>query len=66
MLAKVFLVFTEVLAWIVGAFGDVVPIFYDNTAGELTLVGTMTFVGLGIAVISLIINWVSSLLHFGR
>lgn len=62
-------VFDAIGEWIVGAINDLVPMFYtvDVTSGtgELTFLGVLVVVGLGISVIFLLIGIIQRFMHFG-
>lgn len=64
MLTDILAVFTSIGTWFVSIFNTIVGLFYDSTGdGGLTFIGTITIIGLGIAVILLVINWLKSLMR---
>lgn len=56
--------FDAIGAWLVGAVGDMVPMFYDASTG-LTFLGTLALIGLGISVSFLLIGIVQRFLKLG-
>lgn len=63
MLTEILGVFTSIGTWFVSIFSTIAGLFYDQTADKLTFVGVITIIGLGIAVILLVINWLKSLMR---
>lgn len=59
----IFAVFTKILDWFIASLGSVSTVFYAD--GALTFIGTITIVGLGIALVTLVLAWVRSLLARG-
>lgn len=65
VLTAIFSVLTAVVEWFITVIPAVVSIFWVAGTG-LTFIGTTTLIGLGIAIILLVLNVVSNYLHFGR
>lgn len=61
-------VFTAVWTWITNAITTMIPVFYTagtgEQAGELTFLGTLSLIGLGISVFFLIMGLIQNFLHF--
>ena len=64
ILSAVLDVFSEVGTWLTGALSDMTGIFWDATNNQLTLLGVLAVVGLGFAVIFLVIGIIQNFLHF--
>lgn len=60
----IFNVFTEVGDWIVTAFNQMIPIFWNATDSTLTVMGTLGVIALGINVILLFLGIVQRFLKF--
>lgn len=60
----IFNVFTEVGDWIVAAFNQMIPIFWNTTDNTLTVMGTLGVIALGINVILLFLGIVQRFLKF--
>ncbi len=58
-------VFMTVLEWFVEAVSAVSPLFFTPEAG-LTLIGSITVIGVGFAVTLLVIAMLRGLLRFGK
>lgn len=58
-------VFTAMSTWIVSAIQSALPIFYDATAGELTILGVLCVVSVSIGVFLLIIGIIQRFMGFG-
>ena len=60
-------VFSAIMTWLLGALGDGMPLFYEASesgGGELTFLGVLAVMALGIGVVFLIINVVKGFLKF--
>lgn len=55
-------VFSDLLAWFVEAIGTITPIFYAAESG-LTFIGSITVIGVAIAVTLMVIAMIRSLLR---
>lgn len=62
IVSTVFNVFTDVSTWFVDALASVVNLFYSE--GNLTFLGVMALVGLGIGVTRMVIAMVTSFIQF--
>lgn len=58
----IFAIFTEVLGWLIESLGTVSTLFWAN--GALTFLGTLSVIGLAIAVCLLLISIVRAILRF--
>ena len=65
MLSEITTVLTQVAQWFVSIFTSLTGVFYTSTASgiELTFVGTMFIVGLGVFLVSMLLNWIHSLIR---
>ena len=61
VVSSIFEIFTEILEWFSTALSSISTLFYSPEAG-LTFVGTLTVIGLGIGVVTMIIAMIRSLL----
>lgn len=59
--ASILAVFTSLIEWFVEAVGAITPIFWAE--GALTFVGTITVIGVAIAVTLMVIAMIRSLLR---
>lgn len=57
-------VFTAISNWIVTTIPEVVKVFYDSTDGNLTFLGVLAVVALGISIFFLIMGLIQNFLHF--
>ncbi len=57
-------VFSDILEWFITAMTSMGALFYETDKG-LTFLGTLSVIGVGIAVILLIANMIKSFLHLG-
>ena len=64
MLTAIFAVFTQVISWMRESLTDVVELFWDSTASELTFFGILAITALGISIFFLLIRVVQNFLHF--
>lgn len=60
----IFDVFTAIGTWIVGAFTQLIPIFWNTTDNTLTFMGVLAVIALGINVILLFIGIIQRFLKF--
>lgn len=65
MLTEIGNVLTAVGGWLVDLFKAMAEIFYDTTATTpgFTLLGYFLLVGLGLFIVSLIINWIKGFIR---
>lgn len=56
-------VFTEIGSWLVTAVNSLIPMFWTAEAG-LTLLGSLSIIGLAISVTFLLIGVIQNFLHF--
>lgn len=59
---SVLTVFTTVLTWLIESLGSASALFYVAETG-LTFIGTVTVIGLAIAVVLLVLAWIRGLLR---
>lgn len=68
MLTAIFDVFSAVWTWIVTAIQSVIPVFWTagtgSDPGSLTILGTLSLIGLAISVFFLIMGLIQNFLHF--
>ena len=62
---KIFAVFDAISTWISGAVTDLIPMFWDSAQSQLTFMGTLAVIGLGIGVVFLLIGIIQRFLKFG-
>lgn len=58
-------VWTSVLTWFGGAFGDLIPIFYESDTG-LTFIGYLAIAGTAVSAAFLFLGLIQKWLRFGR
>lgn len=63
IVTQIFAVFSAIGTWIGEAVTDLLPIFWSSTDG-LTLLGTMSVVGLGMGVIFLMLGFITNFFQF--
>ena len=59
----IFAIFTAILDWFITSLNSVTELFYAS--GQFTFIGTITLVGLGIAICTMVLAWVRGLLSRG-
>lgn len=64
IVTAIFGVFESILEWLVGSMESVVPLFYNAETSSLTLIGTLSIVGLGLSVVFLLIGIIRGFLRF--
>lgn len=57
-------VFTAISNWIVTTIPEVVKVFFDSAEGNLTFLGVLAVVALGISIFFLIMGLIQNFLHF--
>lgn len=59
-------VFDAIFTWILAAISAVIPVFWtagENGAGELTFLGVLTLIALGISIFFLVMGLIQNFLH---
>ena len=61
-------VFTAIFTWLQTAITSIIPIFYtaptgSDTAGELTFLGVLSLVALGVSIFFLLMGLIQNFLH---
>lgn len=64
IITAIFGVFQSILEWLVGSMETVVPLFYNTDTSSLTLIGTLSIIGLGLSVVFLLIGIIRGFLRF--
>lgn len=59
---SIFAIFTEIIAWFTESMNTVSEMFYNSNSG-LTLFGSLAVVGLGIAIVLLLVNVIKGMLR---
>ena len=57
-------VFTAIATWITTTIPDVTEVFFSASSGELTFLGVLAVVALGISIFFLLMGLVQNFLHF--
>ncbi len=63
MIAAITSVWTAVMEWISTSLGSVQELFYDNSTSALTFLGTLSVIGVAIAIVFLLIGVIQNFLH---
>lgn len=56
-------VFTAMASWFVSTLNSVSELFFNSNDGTLTLIGTVTIIGFAIAITTMLLAWIRSLLR---
>lgn len=61
--SRIFAVFSEVMTWFTTSVTSISDMFYTTESG-LTLLGTLTVLGMGIGAVLLIVNFIKGMIRF--
>lgn len=57
-------VFTSIASWITTSIPSITEVFYSSESGQLTFLGVLAVVALGISIFFLLMGLVQNFLHF--